>query len=78
MRMPTLDLHRYELLKSELADLLRAIPWRADQFERNRDLFTRLAEDRFDLAVVGRFGRGESTLMNAMLGSTVCRPASSR
>ena len=68
MRMPTLDLHRYELLKSELADLLRAVPWRADQFERNRDLFTRLAEDRFNLAVVGRFSRGKSTLMNAMLG----------
>ncbi len=66
--MPTLDLHRYELLKSELADLLRAVPWRADQFERNRDLFTRLAEDRFNLAVVGRFSRGKSTLMNAMLG----------
>ncbi|NPD67661.1 hypothetical protein HN018_27130 (plasmid) [Lichenicola cladoniae] len=66
--MPTLDLHRYELLKSELADLLRAVPWRADQFERNRDLFARLAEDRFNLAVVGRFSRGKSTLMNAMLG----------
>lgn len=68
MGTPTLDLHRYELLKSELANLLRAVPWRADQFERNRDLFTRLAEDRFNLAVVGRFSRGKSTLMNAMLG----------
>ncbi len=63
-----LDLHRYELLKSELADLLRSVPWRSEQFERNRDLFARLAEDRFNLAVVGRFSRGKSTLMNAMLG----------
>lgn len=63
-----LDLHRYELLKSQLADLLRSVPWRSEQFERNRDLFARLAEDRFNLAVVGRFSRGKSTLMNAMLG----------
>ena len=63
-----MDLRRYERLKSELADLLRAVPWRSDQFARNRDLFARLAEDRFNLAVVGRFSRGKSTLMNAMLG----------
>ncbi len=64
----SVDLHRYELLKSELADLLRAVPWQAEQFERHRDLFARLAEDRFNVAVVGRFSRGKSTLMNAMLG----------
>ncbi len=63
-----MDLHRYETLKSELADLLRSVPWRPEQAERNRDLFRRLAEDRFNLAVVGRFSRGKSTLMNAMLG----------
>jgi Dynamin family len=28
----------------------------------------RLAEDRFQLAVVGQFSRGKSTLMNAFLG----------
>ena len=61
-------LRRYEALKSELADLLRAVPWRGEQAERNRDLFARLAEDRFNLAVVGRYSRGKSTLMNAMLG----------
>jgi predicted GTPase len=32
------------------------------------DLLTRLAEDRFNLIVVGRFRRGKSTLMNAILG----------
>ncbi len=63
-----LDLRRYERLKNELADLLRAVPWRIEQAERHRDLFGRLAEDRFNLAVVGRFSRGKSTLMNAMLG----------
>jgi small GTP-binding protein len=34
-----------------------------------RALFGRLAEDRFNLVVVGRFSRGKSTLMNAMLGT---------
>ena len=34
-----------------------------------RALFTRLAEDRFNLVVVGRFSRGKTTLMNAMLGT---------
>ena len=63
-----MKLRRYEALKSELADLLRAVPWRPEQTERNRDLFARLAEDRFNLAVVGRYSRGKSTLMNAMLG----------
>ncbi len=64
-----MKLRRYEELKSELADLLRTVPWRAEQAERNRDLFARLAEDRFNLAMVGRFSRGKSTLMNAMLGT---------
>ena len=63
-----MDVHRYERLKSELADILRSVPWRSEQFERNRDIYARLAEDRFNLAVVGRFSRGKSTLMNAMLG----------
>ena len=63
-----MDLHRYELLKSGLANLLRARPWRTEQFERHRDLFAGLAEDRLNVVVVGRFSRGESTLMNAMPG----------
>jgi len=32
------------------------------------DLLVRLAEDRFNLAVVGQFKRGKSTLMNAIIG----------
>ena len=35
---------------------------------RITQLFTRLAEDRFNLVAVGRFSRGKSTLMNAILG----------
>lgn len=33
-----------------------------------RDLLARLADDAFQLAVVGQFSRGKSTLMNAILG----------
>jgi hypothetical protein len=41
--LPAPDRHRDELPKSERADLLRAVPWRADQSGRNRDLFARRA-----------------------------------
>lgn len=67
-----MDLQSYERVKFTLADILRALVLagyrqgtRGDQF---RDLFARLAEDRFNLAVVGRFNRGKTSLMNAMLG----------
>lgn len=68
-----MDLHEYERLKFALADILRTLALAgirqggrgADQL---RDLFGRLAEDRFNLAVVGRFNRGKTSLMNAMLG----------
>lgn len=33
-----------------------------------RDLLTRLADDRFTVVVAGRFNRGKSSLMNAVLG----------
>jgi predicted GTPase len=36
---------------------------------QRRELAARLAEDRFNLLLVGRFSRGKSTLMNALLGS---------
>lgn len=62
-----------EALKFALADLLRAISDRlpsADAAARAglRGLFARLAEERFEVALIGRFSRGKSTLMNAMLG----------
>jgi len=71
-------LREYEAAKFELAEILRVI---SGQRTRNRgsaqgplgrdeidDLFTRLAEDRFVLLVAGRFSRGKTSLMNAILG----------
>jgi small GTP-binding protein len=63
-----MDLRDYERIKFELAEILRSLPFEAAQFERRRELFARLAEDRFNLVVVGRFSRGKSSLMNAILG----------
>jgi small GTP-binding protein len=63
-----MDLRDYERIKFELAETLRSLPFEASQYERRRDLFARLAEDRFNLVVVGRFSRGKSSLMNAILG----------
>jgi GTP-binding protein EngB required for normal cell division len=68
-----MDLRDYESAKFELAEVLRAIAVRLpkerdDPRSRLTELFTRLAEDRFNLVVAGRFSRGKSTLMNAILG----------
>jgi len=58
----------------ELADMIRAfLPVaRAYSDERReqqiRKLLTRLAAGRFQLAVIGQFSRGKTTLMNALLG----------
>lgn len=69
-----MDLAEYERAKFELAEALRVLQARASApggqaDERLRELFVRLAEDRFNLVVVGRFNRGKSSLMNAVLGS---------
>jgi GTPase SAR1 family protein len=69
-----MDITEYERAKFELADLLRsaslvargAQPKTLYPFE---DLFARLADDRFNLAVVGQFSRGKSSLMNAILNT---------
>ena len=63
-----MDLKDYERAKFALADLLRALPWTSARAEPLRAMFARLAEDRFNLVVVGRFSRGKSSLMNALLG----------
>ena len=69
-----MDLREYERVKFELAELLRSMASlikgqsQEDQ-ERLRELFARLAEDRFNLVVVGRFSRGKTSLMNAILGT---------
>ncbi len=67
-----MDLKEYEQEKFAIADIIRsaqAIDTKDDALRSDcRDLLTRLAEDRFNLLVVGRFSRGKSTLMNALLG----------
>lgn len=67
-----MDLAQYERAKFELAAILRDAAAtlrdeRPDIQSPFSDLFARLAEDRFNLVVVGRFSRGKSSLMNAML-----------
>jgi predicted GTPase len=67
-------LAEYRRRRLELADLIRAVmnvaAERHDEEKESaaRGLLARLAEDRFQLAVVGQFSRGKSTLMNAVLG----------
>jgi GTP-binding protein EngB required for normal cell division len=67
-----MDLKQYEQRKFLLAEVIRsaqAIDTKdADVQTGCRELLTRLAEDQFNLMVVGRFSRGKSTLMNAILG----------
>lgn len=67
-----LDLSEYGTIKFELADVVRiaAAGLRSCDpgYVKFRDFFARLAEDRFNLVVAGRFSRGKSSLMNAILG----------
>ena len=69
-----MDLREYEQIKFRLAEPLRSVGARNSEQTRQpddelRDLFGRLAEDRFNLVVVGRFSRGKTSLMNAVLGT---------
>ena len=69
-----MDLRDYDQGKFTIADILRSVakvtPSESrDLQERLRDLFARLAEDRFNLIVVGRFSRGKTSLMNALMGT---------
>jgi small GTP-binding protein len=67
-----MDLKQYEQRKFALAEIIRsaqAVDTKDGMLlSEARDLHARLAEDRFNLLVVGRFSRGKSTLMNAILG----------
>ena len=64
----------YDTIKLNLADTIRSLmllarqPQRSENAARAQELLARLAEDRFQLAVVGRFNGGKSSLMNAILG----------
>ena len=64
-----MDLKEYEQEKFVIADIIRsaqAVDTKDETLQSEcRDLLTRLAEDRFNLLVVGRFSRGKSTLMPA-------------
>jgi ribosome biogenesis GTPase A len=67
-------LRQYIRTKQEVVDLIRSgknvldglgLPEMEGQFQA---LLVKLAEDRFNLAVVGQFKRGKSSLMNAIIG----------
>jgi GTP-binding protein EngB required for normal cell division len=74
-----MDLKTYEQTKFELAELIRSAQLMATENDKDPqkqsgseqpwcDLLIRLAEDRFTVVVAGRFNRGKSSLMNAVLG----------
>jgi len=74
VRDETDQLRRYTLAKQEVAEAIRALKSffhahnQPDAVEQCQELLVRLAEDRFNLAVVGQFKRGKSSLMNAVIG----------
>jgi hypothetical protein len=67
-------LTEYRQRQLELGELIRGLLHMAEERHDEhrkasaRELLARLAEDRFQLAVVGQFSRGKSTLMNSILG----------
>ncbi len=68
-----MDLKSYEERKFELSSILRELVRltprpTVEQSAMWRGLFARLAEDRFNITLVGRFSRGKTSLMNAILG----------
>jgi GTP-binding protein EngB required for normal cell division len=68
-----MDLKQYEQAKFSMAEVVRsalaANTKDQDLLSSARDLLMRLADDRFNLMLVGRFSRGKSTLINAILGA---------
>ncbi len=68
------QLRDYILAKQEVAASVRAVGQfftargEAERAEQTQTLLVKLAEDRFNLAVVGQFKRGKSSLMNAIIG----------
>lgn len=66
-------LRQYTLAKQEVSACVRQLKQffetssDHDRSERSQDLLVKLAEDRFNLAVVGQFKRGKSSLMNAVI-----------
>ena len=69
-----MDFVEYDRAKFELADVLRSASLKAravrpQELYPFEDLFARLADDRFNVVVVGQFSRGKTSLMNAMLNT---------
>lgn len=68
------SLRDYEHLKFELAGLVRDLkallprPVPPEVERECQSLWGRLADDQFNLAVIGQFNRGKTSLMNAVLG----------
>jgi small GTP-binding protein len=69
-----MDLRDYEKHKFAITEVLRSASSSVPAEERDwhhgtQELFARLAEDRFNLVVVGRFNRGKTSLMNAIMST---------
>jgi hypothetical protein len=70
----TSRLRDYARIKHAVAQAVRSIRSLASEAQNGKvaaeaqKLMTKLAEDRFTLAVVGQFKRGKSSLMNAIIG----------
>jgi GTP-binding protein EngB required for normal cell division len=67
-----MNLRQYDQAKFAIAELLRSAATLASRDDREwhdrlHKLFVRLAEDRFNLVVVGRFNRGKTSIMNAIM-----------
>jgi GTP-binding protein EngB required for normal cell division len=68
------DLRSYMRIKLEVADIVTSAMHLASEQKDEEGvllaqrLLARIAEDRFNLVVVGLFNRGKSSLMNAVLG----------
>jgi GTP-binding protein EngB required for normal cell division len=76
MTQALMDLRSYEREKFAIADILRSASLLARYCNRDcegriEELLARLAEDRFNLVVVGRFSRGKTSLMNAILATNL-------
>lgn len=68
-----LPLSEFETATFALADILRTADFilrdDAEATAECKSLLKRIAENRFNIVVAGRFNRGKSTLLNALLGS---------
>ncbi len=68
------QLHHFVSAKHEVASRVQRVrQWLEEHGDESsvqqaQDLLVKLAEDRFNLAVVGQFKRGKSTLINAIIG----------